>query len=317
MSTRNVATLSAEEKIGEAIKRSLRLLPGDVARQLEAMLSPASLAAMCAAIVAWAVSHAFGVGEVTDLALLAIGLGFCGWGIFDGFRDLAHFAGEAMRARSDQDLDRAAGYFASAVTKIGVNTLMALLFRKPIRSFREMGGPGNLNFRPNLVRVEPPPPPGVKPTVVLGELDTGVYGVTDPYGNITINWKLTAEEQRLTIDHESVHSFLSPKFGPLRQIRARLAMSGYARSSLLKYLEEAMAETYAQVRARGMKGTIAGITFPIENGYLCIEEIQVAQGIFLGVIVVDGHMLHVTLAHDRPGRQQGLAAGAAVSSPVP
>lgn len=304
LTTLDVSALSVEEKIAEAIKRSLRLMPHDVARQLEAMLSPASLAAMAAAIVAWAVSHAFGVGEAADLAMLAIGLGFCGWGIFGGFRDLARFGREAMSARSEQDLDRAADYFAKAVIEIGINALMALLLRKPIRSFREMGGPQRLNFRPNLRQIEPPPPPGVKPAVTYAELADGDYGVTNSYGDITINSKLSPEEQRLTLDHEKVHSFLSPRFAPFRQIRARLAISGYVRSALLRYLEEAMAETYAQVRAGGIKGVITGITFPIQNGYLRIGEISVMQGVFLGVILVDGHLMHVMLTYSKPDDSQ-------------
>lgn len=298
MSTLNVATLSNEQKIEEAIKRSLRQLPHSVAAQLGAMLSPASLAAMTAALLAWAASHAFGVGEVADLALLAIGLGFCGWGIFDGFHDLARFCTSAINARSEQDLDTAAGYFASAVTEIGINALLALLFKKPIRSLSELGGLKNI--RPGLVRVEPPPPPGVKPTITVSELGPGMQGVTTTYGDITISRELTTEEQQMTLDHEKVHSFLSPRIGPFRQIRARLAISGYARSALLRYLEEAMAETYAQMRARGVRGVVTGITFLLENGYLSIAEINVMQGVFLGVIVVDGHRMHVMLSHHRP-----------------
>lgn len=306
MPTLNVSTLSSEEKIAEAIRRSLRLLPHDIAMQLEAMLSPASLAVMCAAIVAWAVSHAFGVGEVADLALLGIGLGFCGWGIFDGLRDLGRFASSAIHARSEQDLDTAAGYFANAVVEVGVNTIMAILLRKPIGSFRELGGVKKLNFRPNLLRVEDPlPPPGVKPVVQLGKLDPGVNGITSWYGDITISRKLRPEvhpeEYKVTLDHEMVHSFFSPKMSMLRNVRARLVMSGYSRSALLKYLEEAMAETYAQVRARGIHGVITGIRFPLKDElYISIAEWNVVKGVFLGVIVVEGHIMHVSLTHPQP-----------------
>jgi hypothetical protein len=312
--TLEVSRLSDAEKIQEAIRRSARLLPHDVAQQLEAILSPASLAVMGATIAAWAVSHAFGVGEVADVALLAIGLGFCGWGVFDGFRDLTRFVNAAVHAGSQQDLDQAASYFARAVTEIGVNLVMAILLRKPVRSLGAAMKDGgyanlsfrpdysNLNFRPGLEGVEPPPPPGVKPAVTTAELEPGVAGVTSSYGDITLDWKLSPEEQRLTLDHERVHAFLSPRFGPLRQIRARLAMSGYSRSILLRYVEEAAAETYAQVRASGIRGVITGITFPIQNGYITVTQINVAQGVFLGIIIVDGHTMHVMLSHQKPRR---------------
>lgn len=298
MSSLNVSSLPVGQKVEEAIKRSIRFLPHDVAAQLEAMLSPASLAIMAAALVAWMVSHAFGVGEVADFALLAVGLGFCGWGIFDGIRDLIQFGNTAMHATSERDLDQAAQYFASAVTKIGVNALMALLFRKPIQKFTANGGLKGLNFRPSLEPVSPPPPAGVKPTVRFAPMPPADYGATTEYGDITINSNLSPAEKQLTLDHERVHSFLSPKINFLRQFRARVGISGYVRVMLLQYLEEAMAETYAQVRANGVKGVITGIKFPIKNGYLTVDDLVTqTQGAFLGVIAVEGHILHVMLAH--------------------
>jgi len=52
-------------------------------------------------------------------------------------------------------------------------------------------------------------------------------------------------EQRLTLLHELVHRYLSPKTGPFLKIRAELKMAGYVRSAFLRYLEEALAEGYA------------------------------------------------------------------------
>jgi hypothetical protein len=39
---------------------------------------------------------------------------------------------------------------------------------------------------------------------------------------------------------------LSPRFGPPGHLRAQLNISVYMRSALLRYLEEALAEGYAQ-----------------------------------------------------------------------
>lgn len=273
--------------------------------QLETMLSPASLAAMAAAMVAWMVSQAFGVGEVADVALLATGLGLCGWGVIDGFHDLIRFGRTAMRAHSEQDLDEAARYFASAVPKMGFNILLGLLFWRPGRIFIERGGFKALNFRPNLEYVLPPPLPGAEPTVTFAPMEPGDLGGTDDYGNIEINQNLSPEEQRITLDHETVHSILSPKIGTLREFRARVAASGYERVLLLRYLEEAMAETYALVRANGIRDVITGVTFPIKNGYLTITDLtNQTQGAFIGIVVVNGQARHVFFTHHLPQTTQ-------------
>lgn len=86
-------------------------------------------------------------------------------------------------------------------------------------------------------------------------------GETDAYGNIVIDSGLDADEAQITLSHELVHRFFSPKFGPFLQLRARVAISGYVRSAMLRYLEEALAEGYAQIRAEGFKGVIEGSAF--------------------------------------------------------
>lgn len=44
--------------------------------------------------------------------------------------------------------------------------------------------------------------------------------------------------------------------------------ASYVRSSLWRYLEEALAETVAQVGVTGFSKFFRGIRFPIENGYM-------------------------------------------------
>ena len=77
-------------------------------------------------------------------------------------------------------------------------------------------------------------------------------------------------EQALVRAHEVVHRFLTPRFGLLRAFRVRLSMSGYLRSALLQYLEEALAETVAQLRVNGTAGALQGLRFPVANGYVTI-----------------------------------------------
>lgn len=61
--------------------------------------------------------------------------------------------------------------------------------------------------------------------------------------------------------HEGVHQFLSPRSGPLRGLRADVGMAGYNRSHLIRYLEEAAAETVGTGSLR------AGLRFPLQGGY--------------------------------------------------
>ena len=75
------------------------------------------------------------------------------------------------------------------------------------------------------------------------------------YGDIT--------EQQVTLFHESVHSFFSPKARFFLQLRARLKATAYWRSSLLRYLAEALAEGYGQLKVRGLLPALKAITFPI------------------------------------------------------
>ena len=84
-------------------------------------------------------------------------------------------------------------------------------------------------------------------------------GYTDKYGNITVSPNGTKDEQLLVLYHEQIHSMLSPKLEFLREFRADLRLSGYQNSALLRYLEEALAETYAQLRVHGIKNVFEGI----------------------------------------------------------
>jgi hypothetical protein len=295
----NVAALSREKKVEETILRGIRLLPADVGAQLKSMLSPQSLAIMVASLVGLAIAQAFGIGEFIDALVLLAGIGFCGWGVVDGGRDLFHSVRTALNARTERDLDEAGRYFASAVTKIGVSAVMAFLLKKPLRSFRDLKGFEFRNVRPGLENIGPAPAPGTVPAIEFKPLSNAL-GITTAYGNIVIDSGLDEAESRITLDHELVHRFLSPKFGPFLRLRASVRINGYVRSAMLKYLEEAMAEGYAQVRAHGLQGVITGVRWPIVGGYLSIDEMAVMRGTILGTIVVDGRLMHVSIVQGSP-----------------
>lgn len=110
-------------------------------------------------------------------------------------------------------------------------------------------------------------PPAADPSLPPGT------GSTDKFGNITYSSAGTQTEQALVRYHEQVHSVLSPRLKAAREFRADLMIAGYRRSAFLRYLEEALAETYAQLRVHGIRNLPNGIRFPIENGYVTLRAV--------------------------------------------
>jgi hypothetical protein len=116
-------------------------------------------------------------------------------------------------------------------------------------------------------------------------------GRTDKFGNVEYSTLGSPKDVALAKNHEAVHSFLSPKFKLFRNLRADFAMAGYNRSAILKYIEEALAEVFAQLKVNGIKGLPTGIKFPIKEGYVTIQRL-VAEGA-VGTIVVGGITYYV------------------------
>jgi hypothetical protein len=101
----------------------------------------------------------------------------------------------------------------------------------------------------------------------------------------------SADDIALARYHERVHSFLSPKFKLFRELRADFGYGAYQRSSVLRYLEEAFAESWAQLRVNGIRGLPTGIKFPIKEGYVTIQALA-AEGA-VGTILVGGVLYYV------------------------
>lgn len=98
-------------------------------------------------------------------------------------------------------------------------------------------------------------------------------GGTDKYGNVWFSPHGTKQDVALANAHESVHSWLSPKtLNNLREVRADVSMAGYAKSNVLRYVEEAAAEVYAQCKVKGLspQSVLTGIKFPTKNGYVTL-----------------------------------------------
>lgn len=148
-----------------------------------------------------------------------------------------------------------------------------------------------------------------KPTVTGDPNLAPGQGFTDKYGNIEYSTAGTINDQQLALLHEKVHSALSPKLDLLRDFRADLGIAGYNRSALLKYLEEAMAETYAQLKVNGISGLISGLKFPVKEGYVKLLQfghvpntptLPLAAEVAIGAIVVGGYTYSVYWAATTP-----------------
>ena len=264
--------LSKIGRIAEAVRRAARFLPGESGAKLQALLTPEALASVVVVLGLWVASHAFGLGEAIDLLLLATGFIFVGREALDALDHLAAFARLATGSGPDSELDQAGRHLAQAVSIIGIDAVIALLTRGALRAQRG-------RYRPT-VKGDPALPAG--------------EGWTNKYGDITYSTAGSPTEQALVLYHEQVHSLLSPKLMALREQRADFGMAGYQNSALLRYLEEALAETYAQLRVNGIKGLPAGVRFPIANGYVSLRAVATEASIgAAGVTIVIGGIVFV------------------------
>jgi hypothetical protein len=287
-----IARLPTVDRLGEALRRSLPYLPGNTRQAVEEMLRPENLAMIAGVLTVWAGSHFFGIGEIVDVVLLTVGVVGLGFAVFEGAGALYDFTTVAISARSDSQLDVAARHFARAVTLLGVSTLQALLLRGQGRSIIARGRP-RVYPRPN---VGVPPPSGnqlrlARPAQVTG----GTLGETKPFGQITVARNQSLDEQRVTLFHELVHRYFSPRTGPLRRLRAELAWSAYSRSAFLRYLEETLAEGYGQLRVHGFARALGSYRFPINGGYVTVSEL-VGEGRAVGTITLGGALFYVSVS---------------------
>ncbi len=296
MNDAEIGRMSTTDKTGEAIRRSLPHLPAEARQLVEGMLQPEALAIVVGTLVVWAGSHFFGVGEIVDVILLCVGVVTLGFAIFEGAGALYDFMNTATKARSNADLDEAGRHFARAVVVLGISTVQAVLLRGQARTVVARGGP-RVYPRPNI---GPPPQGGNKLRISRpAQLPGGTLGRTTPYGAISVARNQSMTEQRLTLLHELVHRYFSPRTGPLRQLRAETRLSAYSRSALLRYLEEALAEGYAQLRVHGLGQAVEALRFPLANGYVTVSQLA-AEGQAIGTIMLGGTLFYVSISQGAP-----------------
>jgi hypothetical protein len=126
------------------------------------------------------------------------------------------------------------------------------------------------------------------------------WGETNKWGDIWYSTGGSMTDQMLARNHEYVHSILSPKIRPFRELRANLRKSLYERSPLLRGLEEAIAETAAQLSVRGisLRNILNGVQFPVKEGYIILARDGQAllRDAVVGTITVGGVSYTVYIA---------------------
>lgn len=262
----SVSEWSIDRKLEEALRRALPKLGPEARSQVQALLTPQALATIGAVLVAWVISHAVGIGEIIDIIILSVGAFAIGMAVFDGLDHLYQFAVRAYRGRSSGDLDAAASHFAMAVSVLGIQAVLAVLFRGSPRTFRG-GLPRGLGPTTARGMAYRPAFRWSKYEPKFGRLAAG-EGWTNTWGDIVVSSRGSARTRQLVLLHERIHQFLTPKLYPLRNFRIANRDASYRHSSLSRYLEEALAETIAQVRVLGAKEALIGIRFPVNNQYV-------------------------------------------------
>jgi len=307
----NIIQMDLQSKLQVVLTKAASLLPSEVGEQLLAMIAPQALATMASVVVIWAGTHFFGIGEIADVILLVVGWSAIGGVAFEAGSKLYDFAVKTNSARAEVDLDAAAKDLAAAVTLIGINSILILLFRKKPRDIfkRPYKGVALPRYSGEVAsRMKLPRNGGWRytPTIKITKYKDVIQGATKPWGDAVVGRNfypatISKDEAYLkmltTLYHEQVHMIIAPKFYLLRELRVFMRQSAYSKSYILRYLEEALAETIGLLRARGMSTEyiVKGFNFPLGNTYEISFSLlrHEASGILLGPVIVGGIMYSV------------------------
>jgi len=253
-----VNRMSFEERLSAVLVLTAGKVGPEVAAQLRGLIEPKSLAIVAGVLVIWVASHGIAVGEIVDTIIAAVGVFSIGFAVFSGIDELFEFASGTYSAVSDADLNAAADHLAKAIAILGIQAVLAILFRS--RPMARRANPG----------APPPQTPGLRyrPTTT-GTPNIGAGGgFTTWWGDIEFSTLGSATDRSLVLYHEKVHQFLVPKLYVFRTVRVEMRTGSYANSSLFRYLEETLAETVAQVRVNGWQKLFSSVKFPTNNGYV-------------------------------------------------
>lgn len=107
-----------------------------------------------------------------------------------------------------------------------------------------------------------------------------------------------------TVYHERVHQRLTQAFSLLGRPASYMKLGAYKHSYILRYLEEAAAESYSLSKTgRVRPGELTGVQFPLNGNYgVTLTQIgQEARGLVLGPVVVGQSILWASygIVHDQ------------------
>lgn len=300
----NVGAKSLPQRLEIVFRKVAALLPQDVGQRLLAAMTPEALATVGAVVALWAVSHFVGVGQMADVIMLAAGLVTLGAEAIEASKRLIDFGIKTHGARSEADLDAAARDLSAAMAIIGVDAVLAMLFRgRPKGTFKTIYKPEYrilswAEFRGVMPRTGPT---RMYPAEIVYTRTRPVgRGGTRPDNLATIGRQFSPEHFPLTaavrnlkkaVYHERFHQRWTQAYSLLGRPALYAKMGAYKRSFILRYISEAAAETWALARVGGVRaGEVAGYRFPINEIY-DITLVQLgaeAKGILLGPVIVGG-----------------------------
>lgn len=303
--------MDLQAKLQIVLTKTANHLPVDIGNYLLTMLTPHVLATMSGVLIVWGSAHFFGVGEIADVILLCAGWVAIGGVALNTGKLLYTFAIKTINAKTEDELEDAARDLSEAIMLVGVNTIFVILLKaKPADTFkRPFRGASMPQYSNEIAKRMSLPRNGgwrYTPTIKITKYKDVEQGATKIWGGATIGRNyypnvMSKDEAYLkmltTLYHERVHMAIAPKFYLLRELRVFMRQSAYSKSYILRYLEEALAETIGLLRARGMSREyiIQGFKFPLGNTYEITFSLlrHEAAGMLLGPITVGGIMYSV------------------------
>lgn len=174
-----IAHMSTTQKLEEATMRSGSSLGRDFAQRLKAGLTPTSIGLLAAQVfVASQLTPAGWVSDVLIGGLIVVSAVQLGPELAQVFRQLRLFVVTAKNAQSDQDLDSAGAYLASAIAQIGTDVGLALLTSlasKAVKASMKPSGPAAGETSPS---VGPRQKIALPATGTTGNLEASVEAAT-------------------------------------------------------------------------------------------------------------------------------------------
>ncbi|WP_257452687.1 restriction endonuclease fold toxin-2 domain-containing protein [Archangium lipolyticum] len=137
-----IETMEKSEKLCRAFIRALGRMPDEAMREVQAMLSPESLALMGTMTTAWIGSQGIPVlGQAVDVALLALGVVMAAAQTAAVKDSLWHYVNSATNASDEAGLDTAAAHLARAMATVGVSVVTFILMKKVSNKVQKHPGP--------------------------------------------------------------------------------------------------------------------------------------------------------------------------------